>query len=158
MELKLYQSLMERIPLFQELSPLEMKVLLRDSKLIRVRPGVTVIKAGIAGTTMYMVIEGRVRIDRPVPGGGLALLAEVDAPSVMGEMALIDDGPRTATVTTVNDCVMLQIPKATFQELRREYSPAAYKVIRQLARTLCERLGEKTTRIVRFFEDRKLES
>jgi CRP-like cAMP-binding protein len=105
---------------------------------------------------MYMLIEGKVRIDRPLPGGGMALLAEAEAPSVIGEMALIDDRERTATVTTVSDSVMLQLPKATFSALREEFSPAAYKLIRRLALTLCERLEEKTERIVHFFEEQQL--
>ena len=80
------------------------------------------------------------------------MLLEAEAPSVVGEMALIDDGARTATVTTVTDCVMLQISRETFATLREQFSPAAYKVLRGLATTLCERLVEKTNRIVQCFE------
>jgi CRP/FNR family cyclic AMP-dependent transcriptional regulator len=153
MDMKLYQNLMRRIPLFTELNVDEMEQVVRTAKLIRVRPGITVINAGVAGTAMYMVMEGKVRIDRPVPGGGVAMLAEDEAPTVVGEMALIDDGPRTATVTTVTDCVMLQLPKDAFQEMRRQFRPVAYKILRQLASTLSQRLEQKTNRIVGFFED-----
>lgn len=154
MDAKLYQTLVAKIPLFKPLAPEELAVIIKLSKLFKVKKNVTVVKEGSQGSAMYMLVEGRARVDKAIPGTGKSTtLTTIDAPSVFGEMSLIDGSPRSASVTTVTDAVLLKVDLETFNKLRAAYHPAVFKVIRQLAYTLCERLEEKTERLLEFYKN-----
>ena len=154
MDEKLYRKLIARIPLFKPLAPAELSEIIRISKLVKVRNKAMVIKEGHAGNAMFMLVEGTCRVDKRIPGSDRThKLAEIVAPSVFGEIALIDGSPRTASVSTVTECVLLRVDQTQFNRLRKAYHPAAFKIIRQLAYTLCSRLGEKTDRLFEFYKN-----
>lgn len=154
MDANLYQTLIAKIPLFKPLQPEELAIIIKISKLFRVKKGITVVKEGSKGSAMYMLVEGKAVVDKLIPGANKQTrLATIDAPSVFGEMSLIDGNPRSASVSTITDAVLLKVDLDTFNQLRSAYHPAAFKVVRQLAYTLCERLEEKTERIMEFYKN-----
>ena len=56
-----------------------------------------------------------------------------------GEMAILDDSPRSASVTATEDTTAFRFPAAMFQMLLEEHSVAAYKLVHAMAKTLCVR-------------------
>ena len=155
MDNSLYQKLVARIPLFKTLTPKELGAIVEISKLLKVQKDMQVVKEGSRGGAMYMLVEGKCRVDKAIPGGPTAKIARIVAPSVFGEMSLIDGNPRSASVTTLTDTVLLQVDLQTFNRLRAGFHPAAFKILRELARTLCQRLDEKTRRITEFYKNPK---
>ncbi|MFH1531043.1 MAG: cyclic nucleotide-binding domain-containing protein [Pseudomonadota bacterium] len=154
MDANLYKKLVAKIPLFESLTPEELDRIIRISKLVRIKPGIQVVKEGSQANSMYMLVEGTVRVEKSVPGAReLTHLADITAPSVFGEMALIDGSPRSATVTSATDTVLLIVELASFQRLRRAYNPAAFKILRELAYMLCKRLDEKAEIINKVLEN-----
>jgi len=145
----LYQKLLKKIPIFGELTREELTSVMKASKLYRVRRGIPVITEGKRGDAMFVLVEGSCTIRKHAPGhDGGKIIAQIEAPSVVGEMALIDGAPRSASVVTASESVLMKIDNGAFSTMRKEFNPAAFKILRKLAATLCDRLDEKMTRFM----------
>ena len=153
MDKKLYKKLLTLVPLFKNLTPDELEAIVRISKLLKVRKGVTVIEEDDDGAAMYILVEGKAEVVKRLPGGDTTRLAELEAPTVFGEMALIDKFPRSASVVTQTDTMLFQINLQAFNELRSSLHPSAFKVLREIAPTLCLRLRQINDRIGEFFKN-----
>jgi CRP/FNR family cyclic AMP-dependent transcriptional regulator len=154
MDPKVYAGLMARIPLFRELTPEDMEEIVSISKLVRVQAQAVLIREGTTGGAMFILIEGRCAVCKSMGAErARAVLTEIAAPSVFGEMSLIDGAPRSATVETVTSCVLMQVDLDAFNRLRRAFRPVAFKLLRQLAFTLAQRLDEKTERLMEFLRN-----
>lgn len=100
----------------------------QTSKQLLVAAGDTIFRAGEPGSVMYVLIDGTADIlvgDTPVERAGPGAL--------LGEMALIDDGPRTATVMAISDCRLIPIDIEQFHSLIKQAPPFATKVMRVMA-------------------------
>lgn len=112
--------------------------LFRDKDATGYSAGQFIFKAGEAGETMCVVMEGEVEIlDESV-------LLEVAGPgSIVGELALIDDEPRSATVVAKTDCRLVAVDRKRFQYMVQETPLFALAVMKVLA----DRLRAKNVRI-----------
>jgi len=153
MDKRLYRRILTMVPLFRALTPEEVEEIVKISKLLRVRRGMTVVEEGDEGEAMYILVEGRVGVLKKLPGGDTTPLAELEPPSVFGEMSLIDRAPRSATVVTSEDSVLFQINLQAFNSLRAAYHPAAFKMLREIAPTMCARLRRVNERIGEFLRN-----
>jgi len=153
MDARLHAKILSMIPLFRSLAPNELKEIMAISKLLRVPRGITVVEEGDDGTAMYILVEGRGEVTKRVEGEDTTRLAVLKAPTVFGEMSLIDRAPRSATVITLTDCVLFQINLKAFNRLRGSYHPAAYKVLREIAPMMCSRLREVNDKVGEFFKN-----
>ena len=153
MDDKLYRKILAMAPLFRSLSHSELADIVSISKLLKVKKGVTVVEEGDEGAAMYILVDGRAEVLKKLPGGENTHLANLKAPSVFGEMALIDRHPRSASVVTLTDSVLFQINLQAFNRLRDKYHSGVFKVLREIAPTLCERLREENERIGEFFKN-----
>ena len=88
----------DKVDLFRErgLSAAEMKLLATFSSEERFREGSMIFREGEKGDKLYIVLDGRVRISKFIPGVGEEALTVLDRGDFFGEMALIDDKPRSA--------------------------------------------------------------
>jgi len=115
--------------------------LLADIALEEAFPaGTTVFEHGTIGNKLYLILEGRVRISRSVSGMGEEALAVLDAGDVFGEMALLDDAPRSADAVAHDACLLLSITKERFEDLLYLHKDLAYEVLWNVIRTLIRRL------------------
>ncbi|HYA85976.1 MAG TPA: Crp/Fnr family transcriptional regulator [Nitrospirota bacterium] len=92
---------------------------------------------GDAGENMYIIQSGRVKISKRIRGveKTLATLAKGE---FLGEMAILNDKPRSATAETLEDCDMLVIDRKTFETLIRGNAEIAVRFIKRLADRLRE--------------------
>lgn len=81
----------------------------REPNTVTLKPGEVLFHAGDASKHMFAVLAGRVRIS-----DGDIVYEEVAAGGIVGEMALIDHEPRSATVTAVTDCTLAKIDEERF--------------------------------------------
>ena len=102
-------ALLRRTTLFGPLPAPELEAIARRATWASVRAGEVLIREGDAGDRYYMLASGAVRVERE--GRPLRDLAAGDG---FGEIALLRDVPRTATVTTTAESVLLSIDRATF--------------------------------------------
>ena len=111
--------------------------LFRDKETTSFAAGQFVFKAGDPGETMYVVMEGEVEIL-----DGSVLLETAGPGSIVGELALIDDEPRSATVVAKTDCRLVPVDRRRFQYMVQETPFFALAVMKVLA----DRLRKKNIR------------
>lgn len=109
--------------------------------------GATIFQHGDAGDKLYLILEGKVRISREVPGMGEEALAVLGAGQVFGEMALIDEAPRSADARVHERCRLLAIPKDGFDDLLFLHKDLAYEVLWSIVRMLVGRLRETNDKL-----------
>ncbi len=103
-----------------------------------------VIKEGEAGETMYLIIKGTVSVLKGVEKEGAREieLARMGAGNYFGEMALLEDTVRSASIKTTEDSRFLVLHKQEFTEIVREYPQIALHICRALSSRIRD-LGEK---------------
>ena len=112
--------------------------LFRDKEATSFAPGQYIFKAGDPGEAMYIVVEGEVDIL-----DGSILLETSGQGSIVGELALIDDEPRSATAIAKTECKLVVVDRRRFQYMVQETPLFALSVMKVLA----DRLRRKNIRI-----------
>ena len=102
-------SLFRRDPVLEPLPAIELEVVARTATEVRCAAGDVVIREGDAGDRYYVVADGALEITRSGE-----LVRVVERGGGFGEVALLADVPRTATVTATTDCVLLSIDRVPF--------------------------------------------
>jgi CRP/FNR family transcriptional regulator, cyclic AMP receptor protein len=102
--------------------------------------GTTIFQHGDVGDKLYIILEGKVRISRQVPGMGEEALAVLGPGQVFGEMALIDESPRSADALVHEGCRLLAISKDGFDDLLFGDKELAYEVLWSTVQMLVSRL------------------
>lgn len=103
-------------------------------KEIEVNEGDTIIKKGSMGTSMFIIIEGQVKVH-----DGENTIATLDSGEVFGELAVLDPEPRMASVTALEATKLFKIEQDIFYELLAEH----INVAKGIMRILCRRLRNK---------------
>jgi CRP/FNR family cyclic AMP-dependent transcriptional regulator len=143
----------DKVDLFKErgLSAGEMKLLATFSSEERFREGSTVFREGERGDKLYIVLDGRVRISKFIPGVGEEALAVLDRGDFFGEMALIDDKARSADAKAHDgDATVLSIDRATLNEILSMDPHASLQFLNLLCRMISRRLREINEKIVQW--------
>lgn len=131
-------------PLFQDMSPDDVASLARYLSLHDVAPGTVLFNEGDTSDFMGLIVEGAVELfkentqDRPVK------IASENAGKLLGEMALIDGEPRSATARFTKSGQVLILTKESFQRLLHEHPRAAANFLFRLSRLLSRRLRRTT--------------
>jgi len=109
--------------------------------------GTKIFQHGDAGDKLYLILEGKVRISREVPGMGEEALAVLGPGEVFGEMALLDESPRSADARVHERCRVLAIPKDGFDDLLFMHKDLAFEVLWSMVRLLVGRLRETNNKL-----------
>ena len=136
-------DVLRNIPLFARIEPSKLKLLAFTSERIAYASGDVVMQQGDQGDAAYIIIEGAAEVLIDTPQGPLAV-AKVGRNDIVGEMAILMDVPRTATIRATEPLVTLRISKELFFRLVNEFPQMAVEIMRELAGRL-----EKTTRQLR---------
>lgn len=147
------KSLFKAVEIFNELDESEIMDIIRTARTCEVKSGDIIFDTGQTGDAMYLIQDGRVRILQQLPDGSREVLANLEKGQIFGEMAIIDSSPRAARAVAIAPTRLYRIDRADFNLLRANYQPAAYKVIRAIAKVLSRRLRETNQRVISFFED-----
>ena len=132
-------DLLRKIPLFANIEPSKLKLLAFNSERLKFREGTELFHQGDMGDSAYIIINGAVGIVVSTPNGD-AKVAEVNKNDIVGEIAILCDVPRTATVVADQDVEALKISKELFFRMVGEFPQMAVEIMRELAIRL-----EKTT-------------
>ena len=97
---------------------------------------------GDPGEKLYLILEGKVRISRFVAGMGEEALAVLGPGSAFGEMALIDEVPRSADAIVHERVKLLSLSKEAMQDLLFLHKDLAYEILWNIVRVLSRRLRE----------------
>lgn len=134
-QISAYPEKLPPIPLFSELPAEAFAQVLGALKLVRTRPGDVIITQGAVGQSFFVLARGEVHVTRTDDGGVEHGLAKLGDGSIFGEMALVSATPRSATVTALTDCDLL--------EFDREALEAAAAQVGTVARALDKFMRER---------------
>lgn len=129
-------SFLSKIPFFQELEPSRLKLLAFTSETINFQNGEILFKAGEPGDCAYVIMEGEVEILSTVDNDTRVSLLQIN--QIFGELALLNDEPRSATLRAKGELKVMKISESLFMELIRESPALALNVLRQLGQKLTE--------------------
>ncbi len=132
-------ELIAAVPLFAGFNRREIEALGRLMDEIDVKEGRVLMREGAAGREFFIVVSGAVRIERKG-----RKVNELGAGDFLGEIALIDRGPRTATAIAAAACRLLVLDIGGFRTLVSKYPSVQGKIMKALA----ERLREAQPRAV----------
>jgi CRP-like cAMP-binding protein len=121
-------DLLRRVPLFAECSQKELGRIATIADEISLPDGTKLIEEGKQGREFFVLIDGTVDVRR-----GGRTVAEMSGGSFFGEIALLTDAPRTATVTATSPARVLVITGQAFQRVLNETTTIRPKVLAALA-------------------------
>lgn len=133
--------------LFQGLKPAALELLSAIAAQEEHQKGEYLFRHGESGQSMYLILDGKVRISRNVGGMGEEALAVLGPGEVFGEMALLDESPRSADAIVHDNCRLLSIPKDAFDDLLFSHKDLAYEVLWGFVRLLSTRLRETNDKL-----------
>lgn len=141
----------DKIRLFREqgLSRSELMTLATFSTERRFADGAYLFQEGDEGDEMYVVLEGRARISKYIPGGGEEALAILERGDFFGEMSLIDGEPRSADARAHGGpLTVLALDQPTVQEVLAMDSQASLEFLQLLCRLIGHRLREIDEKVI----------
>jgi CRP/FNR family transcriptional regulator, cyclic AMP receptor protein len=135
MSMKEEVEILRNIPLFSKLEPAKLKLLAFTSERLTFEPGQAFFQQGDPGDAAYIVMDGSADVLIQTPKGPVKV-ANLGRNAIVGEIAILCDVPRTATVVAQQQTVTLKINKETFFRLVAEFPQMAVEIMRELARRL----------------------
>ncbi len=141
----------EKVKLFREhgLSRKELLTLATFANERHFPEGSVVFREGDAGSSMYVVLDGAIRISKFIPGGGEEALAILERGDFLGEMALIDGLPRSADARAHRGpATVLELQRDTVSEVLAMDAHAALDFLHLLCRILAARQREVDEKLV----------
>ncbi len=121
-------------------TPEDAEALLTASAPLSVPAGSAVMREGSEGSGLYFLLAGRVEVSKERRDGSSQRLAVVEAPSLLGELSLITDGPHTATARALTDCELRVLGRSGFRRSLAAGDRAAYTLLAAMAEVLARRL------------------
>jgi HEAT repeat protein len=129
--------LLREIPIFADLSPEDLKLVAETAREEWYPQNTVIFHQGDDGNMMFVIVEGQVHVLRSVDGIE-QVLARRGAGDFLGEMAIIESAPRSATLRTQTDVRVLAIDGETFKGILRERPNVSFAVLRSISRRLRE--------------------
>jgi len=135
-------ELLRRVPLFAGVEPSKLKLLAFTSDRMSFEAGQILFEQGDPGDAAYVVLHGsaEVLVNR---AGSQIKVADLEKNAIVGEIAILCDVPRTATVRAQDRLETLKISKDQFLRLLAEFPDMAIEIMRVLA----DRLGRTTAEL-----------
>jgi len=131
-------TVLRTVPLFAGFSEDQLKMLVAAVNRRNVPRGTIVIVEGDPTDSLYLIISGRLKVMMSDAEGKEVILAMLGPGEFFGEMGLIDDSPRSATVMTVEPCELITLAKKDFKKFLAEHFDMTMTVMRGLVRRLRE--------------------
>ena len=122
--------------LFGDIDPAALGLLREQLEWVEVAGGETLMCQGDPGDAMFIVISGRLRACVPGDDGAPRLLREMARGQVIGELSLITDAPRSATVLALRDSVLVRLGKPAFLRLLAGSGELSLAMTRQIVRRM----------------------
>ena len=131
-------QILKTVPLFSSLSDEQVRVLQPCLQQRSYPRSSFIVRAGEETDALYIIVSGRVKVLIPDEQGREVILAVMGPNEFFGEMGLLDDLPRSASVETLEACQMLRLPKSGFIACLKDNFDLAMIIIRNLIKRMRE--------------------
>ncbi len=131
---KVAMSVLEKVPLFQSLKRGQLDRLARRFVERKFDAGTTIVTQGKGGEGFFIIVSGKVQITRQRADGTVVVVNEMGPTDFLGELALLDDGLRTASATATEPVDSLVLTRWDFLGILRDDPEMAIDILQELAR------------------------
>lgn len=121
---------------FPGIKPGEVEELIANCQVKAYPSGTTLCRENEIEHVFYMILEGEVKVTKLVNAAEIRLLKTLSAGDFFGEMAIIHNAPRAATVTTSSPVVTLELDKKSFDRVLEKSSSIAMAMVREISSRL----------------------
>lgn len=128
-------EILRKIPLFSNIEPAKLKLMAFASERLTYQQGQALFDQGAVGDSAYIIIDGTADISVDSPDGPVTV-AQVSKDDIVGEIAILCDVPRTASVTATSELIVLKITKELFFRMVTDFPEMAVEIMRVLAQRL----------------------
>lgn len=142
-----YAESLRRIKMFRKLRPADVSAMLGVMEKRQFDSGSVVFHQGANGDTLVVVMDGILRVEVTDHEGITATVGTIQAGEVVGEMAVIDPAPRSASVIAATDVVLLELSRAGLDRLRKISPNATAGVVGGVIGDVTRRLRTVNKRI-----------
>ncbi|NOT38859.1 MAG: cyclic nucleotide-binding domain-containing protein [Alphaproteobacteria bacterium] len=125
-------ELLRRVPLFANIDTSRLKLLAFTSERLSFDAGAVLFREGDRGDSAYLILTGKVDVAVNSPKGEV-VVAHLGANNIVGEMALLCEMPRTATIIAAEPLDTLRIKKDQFLQMLRDIPQMPLEIMRELA-------------------------
>jgi CRP-like cAMP-binding protein len=141
-------------PIYRDFEPQDVDVLSQICEEKKYKDKEVIFQAGAPGDGMYIIKSGTVKIwvETDKRKKMVALLSDGE---FFGEMAMIDNSPRSATVTAEGDTEAVKLSLDGFNRLKAEYSSTGFKVVGVLLKFMAHRIRRTTKKAAELIKGRK---
>ena len=128
------QSL-RQVPMFRDVDPARLKLLAFTSERVQFSDGQRFFSQGDPSDAAYVILDGRASVLLNTPSGDIQV-AELGSNALVGEMGILSDTPRSATIMAAEPTTALRIDKRVFLELLAQFPQMSLAIMRELAKRL----------------------
>ena len=136
-------EILRRIPLFANVEPAKLKLMCFASERITYKGGQSLFEQGDIGDAAFIIIAGTadVIVNREAP----MVVAQLGKDDIVGEIAILVNIPRTASVTATSELIVLKITKDLFFRMVTDFPEMGVEIMRVLA----QRLEQTTAQLLK---------
>ena len=124
---------LKKVPLFESLTLDQLDAVARLAEERDFQPGEVIVKEGDAGGELFLLLEGVVDVFQGREGGAREKLGEIVAVDYFGEMAVLDDQPRSATIVAREPTRLLALAGTSLKELILQMPDISFEILRVLS-------------------------
>ncbi len=128
-------EILRNIPMFRKIDPTKLKLMAFASERLMFKPNQVLVQQGELGDAAFIIIEGIAEVLIDTPDGPVAV-ARLKRNDIIGEIAILCDVPRTATVQAVDQLTALKITKELFFRMVSDFPDMGIEIMRSLAHRL----------------------
>ena len=126
---------LRQVPMFKDIDPARLKLLAFTSERVQFAEGQRFFSQGDMSDSAYVILEGRADVLLTTPTGEIKV-AELENNALVGEMGILSDTPRSATIMASVPTTALRIDRRVFLELLAQFPQMSLAVMRELAKRL----------------------
>src|SRR5579862_2936268 len=131
-------TVLKSVPMFGSFPEAQLRALATMVTRRSVSRGSTIMHAGDPTDSLYIVVSGRLKVMMGEADGKEVILGLIGPGEFFGEMGLVDDSPRSATVVAIEPCELLAVTKRVFKKCLVENVEVALAVLRVVVQRLRE--------------------
>jgi CRP/FNR family cyclic AMP-dependent transcriptional regulator len=132
------KAFLKRVALFSGLTDSQIERLAAGSVRRSFPKGRTIVAEGEPSQSLYVLLSGRAKVQRSDTEGKEVILAVLGPGECFGEMSLIDDAPRSASVITIESCDFMSINKESFKSILQSSPEICMRIMKGLVKRLRE--------------------
>ena len=141
------------VDMFASLSVSELSEIVSIMDIQQYKVGEVIFVEGDIGDAWYTIFKGRVSVEKHTPFSADSSMASLGTSTCFGEMAILDDAPRSATITVQEETLLFRFSRTKFERLLDDGSLGAYKLVYGMACVLAQRQRQLNIRIAELVQE-----